>query len=344
MQRRPVRAGVQATWWKPFGHNVKSNAEVVASDCRKPADAQAHRVRRPGLIKVAGHHGRAKRRFRTGDAVRGVELAEVLVAEDREIGILSPRAPAAGALAVFDLAHVVGTPGHCHDRAGMRVLGWGIQRAYASGIVRSRNAAFLAWFRNVFIAAPPHKTTLRTSISGREDNAASVCRGTVLKGVRQTGLTAEPARACLPNIGVLISEYRLVTRVGVISEEFWAAVESVMPSDEGKRGNRFSDHRLMLEGIAWRFRTGCPWRDLPTDFGPWQTVWKRHHRWSLDGTYDDMFAQVAAVFGVDAETAGDIEKLLSVDSTSARAHQHCAGARSDTLATGGSVELQESRR
>src|ERR1700746_630636 len=85
--------------------------------------------------------------------------------------------------------------------------------------------------------------------------------------------------------------------MGVISDEFWAAVESLMPSDEGKRGNRFGDHRLILEGIAWRFRTGSPWRDLPADFGPWQTVWKRHHRWSLDGTYDAMFAQVTAVFG-----------------------------------------------
>src|ERR1700681_1378756 len=130
--------------------------------------------------------------------------------------------------------------------------------------------------------------------------------------------------------------------MGVISDEFWAAVESVMPSDEGKRGNRFGDHRLILEGIAWRFRTGSPWRDLPADFGPWQTVWKRHHRWSLDGTYDAMLAQVAAVFGFDAGMAEDLEELLSVDSTNVRAHQHCAGARSDTLATGGSVELQES--
>jgi hypothetical protein len=38
---------------------------------------------------------------------------------------------------------------------------------------------------------------------------------------------------------------------------------------------------------------------------------------------------------------GIAEKLLSVDSTNVRAHQHCAGARCDTLATGDSVELQE---
>nr|WP_281033016.1 transposase [Nocardia jiangxiensis] len=98
-----------------------------------------------------------------------------------------------------------------------------------------------------------------------------------------------------------------MTRLGLISDEFWAAVEPVMPSDKGKRGNRFGDHRLMLEGIAWRFRTGTPWRDLPAVFGPWQTVWKRHHRWSLDGTYDEMFAGVAVVFGFDPEMAGDVE-------------------------------------
>ena len=135
-----------------------------------------------------------------------------------------------------------------------------------------------------------------------------------------------------------------MTRTGVISDEFWAVVEPLMPSDVGKRGNRFGDHRLILEGIAWRFRSGCPWRDLPADFGPWQTVWKRHHRWSLDGTYDEMFARVAVAFGLDAEMLADIEKLLAVDSTSVRAHQHAAGARSDTLSTGGTVELQESCR
>jgi hypothetical protein len=65
---------------------------------------------------------------------------------------------------------------------------------------------------------------------------------------------------------------------------------------------------------------------------------------SLEGTYDKMFAQVAAVFGFDADIAEDIQKLLSVDSTSVRAHQHAVGARLDTLAAGGTVELQESCR
>jgi putative transposase len=116
-----------------------------------------------------------------------------------------------------------------------------------------------------------------------------------------------------------------MTRSGVISNEFWKLIEPLMPSDEGKRGRRFGDHRLLLEGIAWRFRTGSPWRDLPADFGPWQTVWKRHHRFSFDGTYQQMLDAVREHHR-DDELDDGLARLLSVDSTAVRAHQHAAGA------------------
>lgn len=97
-----------------------------------------------------------------------------------------------------------------------------------------------------------------------------------------------------------------------------------MPSDEGKRGRRFADHRLVLEGIAWRFRTGSPWRDVPSEFGSWKTLWKRHHRYSFDGTYQRMLDIVRERCGI--ELNDDVSQLLSVDSTVMRAHQHAAGA------------------
>ena len=40
----------------------------------------------------------------------------------------------------------------------------------------------------------------------------------------------------------------------------------------------------MIDGIFFRTRTGCPWRDLPERFGNWKTVYNRHRRWSGDGT------------------------------------------------------------
>lgn len=84
-------------------------------------------------------------------------------------------------------------------------------------------------------------------------------------------------------------------------------------------------------------------RDLPADFGSWQTVWKRHYRWSTDGTYAKMFLTVQEAFGSSSAATDTLVSVLSVDSTSIRAHQHAAGARKDVLTaaavTGGGTEL-----
>ena len=96
-----------------------------------------------------------------------------------------------------------------------------------------------------------------------------------------------------------------MTRVGVISDSLWAVIEPVMPSSAGRRGRPWNDHRATLEAIAWRFRTGAPWRDIPPELGAWQSIWERHHRWSTDTTYEAMFAAVRAHGGSveDAELA-----------------------------------------
>ena len=92
-----------------------------------------------------------------------------------------------------------------------------------------------------------------------------------------------------------------------------------------------------MEGIIYRFRTGIAWRDLPREFGPWQTVWKRHHRFSNDGTWDRIHITLLA----EADAVGQIDWTVSIDSTINRAHQHATTLPRDT---GGSVESHESRR
>lgn len=94
----------------------------------------------------------------------------------------------------------------------------------------------------------------------------------------------------------------------------------------------------MVEGIAYRYRTGIPWRDLPREqFGPWQTVWKRHRRYAADGTWDRVLTQVLA----EADAAGKIDWDVSVDATIARAHQHATNTTRPDQDTGGWVESQE---
>lgn len=109
-----------------------------------------------------------------------------------------------------------------------------------------------------------------------------------------------------------------MSRSGVLTDVQWARIEPLMPSSEGVRGRPFRDHRQVVEGIIFRLRTGCPWRDLPERFGPQQTVAKRHRRFSRDGTWDKVLARLVA----EADAAGEVDWSVSVDSTINRAHQH----------------------
>lgn len=132
-----------------------------------------------------------------------------------------------------------------------------------------------------------------------------------------------------------------MTRTGVVSDEAWERIRLLLPSSEGKRGGRWRDHRQVIEAIAWRYRAGSPWRDLPESFGPWQTVWKRLDRWSSDGTWLRLLQSLQG----DADAAAELDWVVSVDSSNVRAHQHSAGARTVGAAvTGGGIESQESGR
>ncbi len=85
---------------------------------------------------------------------------------------------------------------------------------------------------------------------------------------------------------------------------------------------RWRNHRQVINGIIHRLSTGCQWRQLPARFGPWQTIHKRHSRWSADGTWERLLQHAQAI----ADAAGDIDWNINIDSTSIRAHQHSTGA------------------
>jgi transposase len=93
-----------------------------------------------------------------------------------------------------------------------------------------------------------------------------------------------------------------------------------MPQAVG-RSRPWRDHRQVVEGIVYRYRTGIGWRDMPERFGPWQTVWKRHHRFSTDGTWDKPLREIQS----DADAAGQVVWDVRVDSSIVLAHQHSAG-------------------
>jgi transposase len=124
----------------------------------------------------------------------------------------------------------------------------------------------------------------------------------------------------------------------VLTDELWARLEPLLPPLKGSMGRPMTPHRPVVEGLIYRYRTAVPWRDLPEQFGPWQTVWKRHNKFSKDGTWDRVLTALLA----QADAAGQIDWGVSVDSTIARAHQHATNTvrrqGGPTSLTGGTVE------
>jgi transposase len=80
----------------------------------------------------------------------------------------------------------------------------------------------------------------------------------------------------------------------------------------------------VVEAILWIDRTGAPWRDLPEEFGPWQSIATRFYRWVDAGVWDHVLQELQR----QADVCGELDwDLHHVDGTSVRAHQHAAGAQ-----------------
>jgi hypothetical protein len=67
-----------------------------------------------------------------------------------------------------------------------------------------------------------------------------------------------------------------------LSDEGWDAIVPLLPRKTAT-GRPAHDHRQILPGILWVARTGAPWRAVPTDFGPWETIHSRYRRWRKAG-------------------------------------------------------------
>ncbi|MGV9666268.1 IS5 family transposase [Nocardia niigatensis] len=117
-----------------------------------------------------------------------------------------------------------------------------------------------------------------------------------------------------------VSATALDDRHRVLTDEQWELLELLLPKSEGHVGRNFTNNRLVVEGMLYRLRAGLPWRDLPEQFGTWQTVWKRHRRYGADGTWDRVLTALVML----ADSTGGLDWVVSIDSTIVRVHQHGA--------------------
>ncbi|MFD7900290.1 IS5 family transposase [Streptomyces sp. NPDC059743] len=108
-----------------------------------------------------------------------------------------------------------------------------------------------------------------------------------------------------------------------LTDAQWARIEPLLPDRTPRRGGRWRDHRQVIDAIAWKFRTGSQWVNLPAEYGSWKSVYTRLRNWAIDGTWERVFTALLA----QADADGDLDWVVAVDSTIVRVHRHAAGAR-----------------
>ena len=102
-----------------------------------------------------------------------------------------------------------------------------------------------------------------------------------------------------------------------ISDKAWALIEPHMLGQKGQWGRVAEDNRRFINAVFWILRTGAPWRDLPPEYGNWNSVAKRFRRWVEKGLWEKILENI-----VDDP---DYEWLM-IDASHIKVHPHAAGA------------------
>lgn len=110
-----------------------------------------------------------------------------------------------------------------------------------------------------------------------------------------------------------------------LKDEQWERIKDMFgpPATTGRPPR---DRRQVIDGILWVLNTGAPWRDLPAELGPWQTVWHRFNQWNSDGTLDAILGELIGEIEIN-------EELWCIDGTTVRAAKCAAGGGKKGIAT-----------
>ena len=103
-----------------------------------------------------------------------------------------------------------------------------------------------------------------------------------------------------------------------ISDNIWDQIRDLLPGSSGHVGRPCADNRLFINAVFWILRTGAPWRDLPPDYGNWNSVYMRFKRWRDKGVWERLLNSV-----IDKP---DYEWLM-IDASCCKVHPHAAGAK-----------------
>jgi len=103
-----------------------------------------------------------------------------------------------------------------------------------------------------------------------------------------------------------------------LQDEEWMKIQAYLRSCPQVKVGSARKCRRFVEAALWILRSGAQLRLLPSDYGNWNSVYKRFGRWCEADVWEQMFEHFAS--------DPDMENVL-LDATIVRAHPCAAGAQ-----------------
>ena len=108
----------------------------------------------------------------------------------------------------------------------------------------------------------------------------------------------------------------------MLNDELWSKLrESMLQHRIYDKPNL----RMIVEAMLYRMRVGYPWRDLPAEFGCWNSIFQKFNRWSSKGKLMTLFKALIQEPDLEWEF---------IDGSIVKAHQHSAAASEENQAIG----------
>jgi len=78
----------------------------------------------------------------------------------------------------------------------------------------------------------------------------------------------------------------------VIKDSQWKIIEPFVVSKKSSKGGRPReiDDRLVVEAVLYVMRTGIQWREMPSEFPNWKTVYSRFSSWNKSKTWPKIWS------------------------------------------------------